>query len=193
VPLITLSGGTLTLNGSTTSTVLTQSGGNLAGTGTATLTGTGSTWSGSTGTWAGGGTVHLNPGADLTLSGSGSGNTFAGRTLDIAAGATVTVSGEVEIDGGTNAITNAGTLNLTGSRISHIYNAGRQPDPHQLQHHQQDRGPAPSPLGNIALGNTGTINANTGTLAVTNGSWTNSGSIMVPVGSGGPGTETVPP
>jgi filamentous hemagglutinin family protein len=178
IQTLALSSGTWTANGASTVRVLTQSGGNLAGTGTVTLTGTGSTWSGSTGTWAGGGTVHLNPGADLTLSGSGSGNTFAGRTLDIAAGATVTVSGEVEIDGGTNAITNAGTLNLTGSRISHIYNAGGSLT---LTNSSiiNKTGAGTFTLGALDFTNIGTTNVNAGTLSYAGGTGTSNGNFNV--------------
>ncbi|MBK7685932.1 MAG: hypothetical protein IPJ25_07890 [Rhodocyclaceae bacterium] len=84
---LSLSGGTLIANSATTATTLTQTGGTLGGTGTLTLTGTGSTWSGSgTSFWSGDGIVRVANGADLTLSGTGAGNSFAGHALDILAG-----------------------------------------------------------------------------------------------------------
>ena len=62
-------------------------------------------------------------GADLTLSGSSIGNSFGGRTLGILPGGTVSVSGRIELEAGTNAINNAGTLNLSGSGISQLFGA----------------------------------------------------------------------
>ena len=62
-------------------------------------------------------------GADLTFSGTGVGNVFAGRTLNILNGGTVNVAGSIELDPGTNAIISAGILNLNSGDIRHTSNS----------------------------------------------------------------------
>ena len=127
VPSITLSGGTTNVNGSASTPGLTQTGGTLGGSGTRTLTGTGNTWSGgSNGVWTDGGTVVVADGATLTLSGEFYGNVFAGRPLQIDAGASVTVSGPTAVDPCTHAILPASNRTLFRSAISPAYSHYRQ-------------------------------------------------------------------
>ncbi|MBL8471596.1 MAG: hypothetical protein JNM98_07355, partial [Rhodocyclaceae bacterium] len=174
---LTINGGTANVNVAGTTGLLTQSSGTLGGTGTLTLTGAGSSWTG--GTWSGGGTVHLNGGTDLVLSGT---DVFNGHTLDVAAAATVTFGGTGQLNsGGVNTIVNAGTVNFTGSGFSAAGGSLTFTNTATLN----NLSAGTFTLNSTNLINSGTLNASTGTFALTNGSWTNSGAILIPLGSGG--------
>ncbi len=117
---LTVNGGTFTLNANLDLTgTYSQTGGIVGGAGNLTLKAVSNTWGGSAGSWTGGGTVTVANGATLNLSGSTAGNVFAGHTLNIASGGLVNVAGNIELDPGTNAIVNSGTLNLNSGDIRH--------------------------------------------------------------------------
>ncbi|MBL8484929.1 MAG: hypothetical protein JNJ60_22225, partial [Rhodocyclaceae bacterium] len=74
IQVLNMTSGSATFTGAVAVGQLFQTAGTLGGAGTLTLTGTGSSWTGGSGAWTGGGTVRVASGADLTLSGSGTGN-----------------------------------------------------------------------------------------------------------------------
>ena len=188
VPQINLSGGVTNFAGAATTPSFTQTGGSLGGAGTLTLTGAANSWNGTIGSWTGGGSVVLVAGSALTMSGTGAGNTLAGRTLTIQAGATAEVSGNIELDPGTNLIDNAGTLNLSGTAIRHA--AGSQGALTLANSGVVNKSGTGSfvlgstPLAeHVALTNTGTINVNAGTLSYVGGSGTSNGAVNVLAGA----------
>ncbi|MBK7685927.1 MAG: hypothetical protein IPJ25_07865 [Rhodocyclaceae bacterium] len=122
----------------------------------------------------------------LTLSGTGAGNSFAAHTLDILAGGTVTIAGMVELDAGVNAITNAGTLNLSGTQIGHGFNtAGALTLTNNATLNKTGAGTFTlgNGSGNVNFINAGTTNVNEGTLSHVIGSFVQNGDISLATGT----------
>ncbi|MBX3125004.1 MAG: hypothetical protein KF854_18075, partial [Nitrospira sp.] len=106
--------GSLTLNGASEISGLSQSGGTLNGTGALTLNGT-STWNG--GTWSGSGGTTIADTASLQISGN---VTLAGRSILNLGSVSVGSAGSsaaVELDGTSN-LSNQGVLSLQNGAIS---------------------------------------------------------------------------
>src|SRR5207244_3656124 len=102
----------------------TQSGGNLRGTCTLTLTGT-AVWTG--GGMEDAGTTVVGPGATLNLSGATATALFGGRTLSVAGTVNETGAGPLSISGaGTSLIiqVKAGPPSGTGTVVGNVTGAG---------------------------------------------------------------------
>lgn len=155
-----MSGGNAIFNTATTTHGLTMSGGNLSGTGTVTVTGalnftgramdgTGITNANGGTTFSGGADKFIGTGRTLNLNSNSSWTggplRFWGGTLNNTASNTFTTSfdGTMQNDAGTNTVNNAGIFTKSS-------------------------GTGTTTIG-IAFHNTGTVNANYGTLSVNNG------------------------
>ena len=137
-------------------------GGTLAGTGTLTITGTGSQWTG--GGMTGGGTTKIAVGADLTIAGANR-KFLANRTIQnegtlIEGMTNVEI---VELDG-TAVLNNVGVFDIRNDRIWENFSA---------------------PVGTLTINNTGTLKKTAGTGAFTfdNTRFNNSGSVEIQTGT----------
>ena len=170
-----LSSGNLTITAPVTvSGAFTQTGGVLGGASTLTLNNASNTWSG--GTWSNNtGTTTLATGASLTASG----NTNLARNVQIDAGATFNLGGDHEIDSSLT-LANAGTLILSGTRLSQIFNAG---GPISLNNTGSILKTSSSTftLNDTNLSNAGTLSIEDGVLTLSSGSMNQAGWINTAV------------
>jgi hypothetical protein len=114
IDALQITGGTLALGSGLTVQALSESGGELTGSGTVTATATAS-WTG--GTMSGAGTTSIAPGATLTVSGS---ETLTRTLANVGTG---TWNGS--IDGGTGLLANSGSLSTVGSLAGALFDTGR--------------------------------------------------------------------
>jgi hypothetical protein len=175
-----LLGGTFTISSPSTLSNFTESGGTLGGIGTVTLTGT-PTWSG--GSMADGGTTVVDTGATLSLTGdSATGGEMLGanRTLNVVGAIQHVGTGALDIGPGAvleigpnGTYTLSADANITGSGM--ITNEG-------LLVKSSTKGSGTSTV-DARLVNSGTLNINTGILALTQDLTQSAGVTMVGPGA----------
>jgi hypothetical protein len=156
-------------------------GGALAGTGTLTITGTGSEWTG--GLMTGGGTTKLAVGADLTLSGNAR-KYLGNRTIDNLGTLIEASTGDLVDFEGAAVLNNAGVFdirsdiawqNYTGASGSlTLNNSGTL---------KKSAGTGDFFFLNTGLNNSGTVDVQTGTLAFGGGTGSSSGQFKAAAGS----------
>ncbi|MCC7082795.1 MAG: phosphatase PAP2 family protein, partial [Burkholderiales bacterium] len=159
----TMTGGTLTLLGDSELRASFQlKGGTLAGTGTLTLTGTGSQWSG--GLMTGGGTTRIAAGADLTITG-GNRKYLAERTIRNE-GLLIDANADfVELNGAA-VLDNAGVFDIrSDASWQHFSGPGGSLTIDNSGTLQKTAGSGQFYFDDTTLANTGTVDAQSGTLA----------------------------
>ena len=164
---LTLSGGTLTLGGATAvSGTFTQTGGTLGGTGNLTLSGALNTWS--AGTIGGGGTLTIANGATLNMN-SGANKFLGSRTIAINPTGALILSGGQVLNQATNTVNNAGLFDIQGND-NWINNTGGPTTFNNLAGASITRSSGSGSAGfSVALNNAGSVNVQTGTLALDQG------------------------
>jgi uncharacterized repeat protein (TIGR01451 family) len=172
---VQLSGGTLNVTGNVSLPTLIQSGGTLDGSGVLTLTGAGSDFSG--GVMQGGGTTVVANAATLALSGF-SAKSLDNRTLSVAAGGTVNLTGGSAINLANNAnVANGGTFNLLGNHtFSETVLAGDFVNTGTVT---KSGSTGPVTFGGVNFTNNGgTVDLQSGTVAVNSATFTQSSGLL---------------